>query len=149
MSEQPKVQFFLTPEASAQGCQFTEPRPGDAGFDLCAAETINLEPGQQKLVASGLYLAIPLGWVGILKERSSVAYKRQLAVHAGVIDASYRGEVKILLSNRGSENQLIQDGEKIAQLVVVQHAVSCEAVSNLENLGQTGRGAAGFGSTGK
>ena len=74
---------------------------------------------------------------------------KRIYSHAGVVDASYRGEIKIVLSNNGSESYHIEANDKVAQLVIVQHLVGCEQVTELENLGKTGRGSDGFGSTGR
>ena len=95
------LRFYVSEEARALGVTFDSPRLGDAGFDLRSAESITVEPGTQVALSTGLHLAIPLGWVGIIRERSSTGSKR-LYTHSGVIDSSYRGEVKILVSNGGS-----------------------------------------------
>lgn len=143
------LKFFLSPEAKAKGITFEVPKQGDAGFDIRAALNTVVPANGQVLVSTGLKLAIPQGWVGIVKDRSSMALKR-IYTHAGVIDAAYRGEVKIVMSNGGDTNFHIEQGAKIAQLVLVQHMsaslieVQCEA-----ELGETERGAGGFGSTGR
>lgn len=141
------LQFWLEPAAVAKGASFKSPRKGDAGFDICACETVLIQPGAQALVPTGLHLAIPLGFVGIVKDRSSMAVKG-IHSHAGVIDASYRGEVKVLLANRGSAPFSCEPGARIAQLVVVAHLEEALPVGTLEDLGGTVRGSGGFGSTG-
>ena len=144
----PPLRFFLDPAVRARGVDFVAPRMGDAGFDLRAGQAMSVPPGAQALVPTGLHLAIPLGFVGIVKDRSSMAVKR-IYTHAGVIDASYRGEVKIVLSNSGEEPFAIEVGAKIAQLIIVPCETALEAAASLDALGDTSRGAGGFGSTGK
>ena len=146
MSE--KLLFFIDPEAAANGASFEAPREGDAGFDIRAAEALVLEPGQQHAVSTGLRFAIPLGWVGIIKDRSSVALKG-VYTHGGVIDAGYRGELKILISNRSNEPFEIALNQKIAQMLVVPVCTAAEQVGSPDQLGTTERGHCGFGSTGK
>ncbi|MDC0358978.1 dUTP diphosphatase, partial [Oligoflexia bacterium] len=145
--EQAQLQFFLDPAAKARGVAFKLPRGGDAGFDIQAAEELTLAPGTQALVATGLHVAIPAGWVGVVKDRSSMALK-QVYTHAGVIDADYRGEVKIVLSNHASEPFQIQVCAKIAQMLLLPCLTSGLEVGSLEKLGATERGSGGFGSTG-
>lgn len=147
MPTQPSLKFFLDPAVKAAGVTFETPRRGDAGFDVRSAEDLLLEAGQQVLVPTGLKLAVPEGWVAIVKDRSSMATKR-IYSHAGVIDAGYRGEVKIVLSNHGSQSFHIERGQKIAQILVVPHLADSEEVRSELALGETARGAGGFGSTG-
>lgn len=128
---------------------FAPPREGDAGYDLFALADYWVEPGQRALVNTGLYLEIPPGFVGLVKDRSSMA---AAGIHtlAGVIDSSYRGELKILLVNLGSNAYSISPGQKIAQLLVVPvHTESIELVDSLADLSASARGAGGFGSTGE
>jgi dUTP pyrophosphatase len=140
--DDPDLQVHLS-----AGADFQAPRSGDAGFDLRALEDAVINPNEQLLVATGVRVAIPQGWVGIVKDRSSMALK-QIYTHAGVIDAAYRGEVKIVLSNAGATPYVIEKGAKIAQMVVVPCLTKCVTVENIEDLGETERGAGGFGSTG-
>lgn len=141
------LQFYLDPAAKEQGCAFAAPRNGDAGFDLYAAQPVSIPPGSQALVPTGLYIAIPEQWVGVVKDRSSMALK-SIRTHAGVIDAGYRGEVKIVLSNAGAEPYQLQAGDKFAQLLLLPCLTLAEEVLSVEELGSTERGAGGFGSTG-
>ncbi len=143
-----KLQFWLSPEAKKEDIVFSAPREGDAGYDIRSIAEITIEPKSQVLVPTGLKLAIPLGWVGIIKDRSSMAIKRVYS-HAGVIDASYRGELKIVLSNGSDEPYKISKGDKIAQMVIVQHLTDIEEANSEEDLGATERSQGGFGSTGK
>ncbi len=112
--------------------------PGAAGYDLYAV-------GAQKgrMIATGIALEIPSGWVGIIKDRSGVAVSGRGYTVAGVIDSSYRGEVKILFDREMN----VEAGERIAQLVVVPHFSG--DVIEVGELSRTDRGASGFGSTGR
>lgn len=144
----PLLRFFLSPEAAARGVTFSVPRAGDAGFDLRSAESVSIAPGAQILLSTGLFIAVPDGYVAIVKDRSSMALRR-IYTHAGVIDASYRGEVKIVLSNGGESPYVVAVGDKIAQLLVVPCLTDCAGAESLAALGDTERGCGGFGSTGK
>jgi len=141
--DDPDLKVFIEGEGKLEA-----PRTGDAGFDLYTIEDLELKPQQQVLASTGLKIAVPEGWVGIVKDRSSVALQ-QVYTHAGVIDASYRGEVKILLMNHSAETKSFPKGAKIAQLVVVPSLTGCVKVACIEDLGETVRGEKGFGSTGK
>lgn len=122
-----------------------------AGLDLRANidQTIILQPGQRMLIPTGLYMAIPPGYEGQVRPRSGLAFKFGITVlnSPGTIDADYRGEVKVLLINHGQEPFMINDGERIAQLVIAKH----ETLSWLEvdDLDETERGVGGYGSTGR
>ena len=146
--EAPELQWYLSPEAAALEQPFGSPRRGDAGFDLRAVTSVVIPAGGQVTVGTGIHLAIPEGWVGFVKDRSSMALKRVLT-HGGVIDASYRGELKIILSNLGESSYHIEVGDKVAQLVIIPHLTGGQPVGALEALGSTKRGALGFGSTGR
>ncbi len=122
-----------------------------AGYDLCAAiaEEWNLLPHETKLVPTGLAVAIPSGYFGGVFARSGLASKEGLrpANCVGVIDADYRGEVMVSLHNDGEQMKTIVPGQRIAQLVILPFL---EAVFQEEDeLTETNRGDAGFGSTGK
>jgi dUTP pyrophosphatase len=147
---EPQIQYFLTEEARERGVIFSAPRPCDAGFDLPALEDVTLQPGKCALVRTGVHLAIPPGWVGIVRDRSSVAMRGGVTT-AGVIDAAYRGEVKVLMHNMGSEPLMFKTGDRVAQCIVVPHlqGFNCVQVETFELLGATSRGENGFGSTGR
>ena len=131
------------------GIEFRAPRTGDAGYDLYSIERYRVAPRQRVQVETGLHLEIPVGCVGLVKDRSSVA-AAGLHTLAGVIDSAYRGELKILLVNLSEEIIDIHVGQKIAQLLVVPvYSRPIEYVDSLEDLTSTERGAGGFGSTGK
>ena len=146
-----EFRFFLNDEAKDMGLQFSAPRPGDAGFDLPSLGEQSIPGRGFSLLRTGVHVAIPQGWVGLIRDRSSIALKGG-ACTAGVIDSGYRGEIKIAMHNLSDSPLVFSKGERIAQCVLVPHFVSelpvVEAES-LETLGATSRGAAGFGSTGK
>lgn len=124
--------------------------PGAAGLDLLAAIDLPvlLKPGARALVPTGIILALPEGHEGQIRPRSGLAARHGLTVlnAPGTIDADYRGELAVILINHGHEPFLVERGMRIAQLVIApfQRAVLTET----EHLDETGRGAAGFGSTG-
>jgi dUTP pyrophosphatase len=122
---------------------------GAAGMDVVAAEDLTLSPGQRHAVATGFAIAIPTGFEVQVRPRSGLALKHGITClnTPGTIDEDYRGEVKIILANLGTEPFEIRRGERIAQLVParVQKAVFREVAE----LGETSRGAGGFGSTGR
>lgn len=123
--------------------------PGDAGLDLYSAVDYTLEPGQRQLIPTGVALALPPGYVAFVHPRSGLAHKHGIGmVNApGVIDAGYRGEIKVNLINhdRGSSFE-IRRGERVAQLIVqLVSQVEFVAVSSLPG---SDRGEGGFGSTG-
>jgi len=121
--------------------------PLAAGADLCCAEAFTLEPGERKLVATGLAIEIRPGFYGRIAPRSGLAVKHGIDTLAGVIDADYRGELKVLLINLGQVTVSFETGERIAQLIIEQ-AASCEYEWS-EDLNATSRGEGGFGSTGQ
>ncbi len=122
-----------------------------AGMDLRANldMPITLEPMDRCIVPTGLYIALPEGYEAQIRPRSGLAIKKGITClnTPGTIDADYRGEVGVILINLSKEAFVINDGERIAQMVVAQHAqVDWEAVETLDD---TVRGAGGFGHTGK
>jgi dUTP pyrophosphatase len=122
-----------------------------AGADFCACidETWAFQPGETRLVPTGLAVEIPAGYAGLIYARSGLAAKRGLAPanKVGVVDADYRGEVMVALHNHSGAAQEIQPGERVAQLVVTPFLqVNYEWSNALED---TARGAGGFGSTGR
>ena len=122
-----------------------------AGMDLRAnlEEPITLAPMERKLIPTGLYIALPAGYEAQVRPRSGLALRSGIGVlnSPGTIDADYRGEVCVILVNLSAEPFVVNDGERIAQLVVARH----ETVSWLpaESLDDTERGAGGFGHTGR
>ena len=124
--------------------------PLSAGMDVRANldEPLVLKPLQRCLVPTGLYMAIPAGYEVQVRPRSGLAIKKGITVlnSPGTIDADYRGEVCVILVNLSSEEFVIEDGERIAQMVIARHE-QAEWVE-VENLDETQRGAGGFGHTG-
>ena len=122
-----------------------------AGMDIRAniAEPISLAPMQRCLVPTGLFIALPQGFEAQIRPRSGLALKKGITVlnSPGTIDADYRGEICIILVNLSAETFVIEDGERIAQMVIARHE---QAVwKEVEVLDETERGAGGFGHTGR
>ena len=121
----------------------------DAGYDLFAAEAATLGPGERTDVGTGIALAIPAGHAGLVLPRSGLARRHGITLvnTPGLIDAGYRGEVRVLLLNTDrTQSFAVEPGERIAQLMVVRH--EAPALVETDDLGETLRGEAGFGSTG-
>ena len=97
------LKYYLNDEARACGIELKIPRALDAGFDLPCLTPTTIEPNGFALIKTGLHFSIPEGWVGLLRDRSSSVALRGGAITAGVIDASYRGEVKVAMHNLGKE----------------------------------------------
>jgi dUTP pyrophosphatase len=118
---------------------------GDAGMDLFSCVQMVIKPGETTAVPTGLQMAIPFGYVGLIWDKSGIALK---GIHrlAGVVDAGYRGEVKVVLTNLGQEPFEITPGMKIAQMLV--QPVESPEVVEVDELDKTSRGEGGFGSTG-
>ncbi len=121
-----------------------------AGMDLRAniEEPINLKPMQRILVKTGLYIELPKDFEAQIRPRSGLAFKKGITVlnSPGTIDADYRGEIGVILINLSSEDFIIEDGERIAQMVIAKHEnIKWVEVNSLE---ETERGGGGFGSTG-
>lgn len=122
-----------------------------AGVDLRAniTEAITLKPLERTLVKTGLFIELPVGYEAQVRPRSGLAYKNGVTVlnTPGTIDADYRGEIGVILVNLSNENFTIENGERVAQMVIAKHEqANWELV---EELSDTERGAGGFGSTGK
>ena len=122
-----------------------------AGMDLRANldSSLVLKSLERTLVPTGLFIELPLGYEAQIRPRSGLAFKNGLTVlnSPGTIDADYRGEVKVILVNLSREDFTINDGERIAQMVIAKHAQA--DWMQVEELQETERGAGGFGSTGK
>jgi dUTP pyrophosphatase len=123
-------------------------RDDDAGLDLYAAERVTLAPGARALVSTGIALAIPPGFAGLVLPRSGLALRHGVTVlnAPGLIDAGYRGEVKALLINHGEAPVTLERGDRIAQLIVQR--VERVALTPVPTLSPSARGTGGFGSTG-
>ena len=122
-----------------------------AGADLyaCLDDAVIVEPGQSVFVPTGIALEVPVGCAGLIYARSGLACKRGLAPanKVGVIDSDYRGQIVVVLHNHGKEVQTIENGERIAQLVITP--VLTPAYEEAQELSESGRGSGGFGSTGR
>ncbi len=123
---------------------------GSAGLDICAflPEKISLQPLERLLIPTGLFIELPEGYEAQIRPRSGMAIKKGITLinAPGTIDSDYRGEVKIPVVNLSGELQTIEDGERIAQMVIARHeTIAWRAV---ETLSGTRRGAGGFGHTG-
>jgi dUTP pyrophosphatase len=122
-----------------------------AGLDLRANldQPVTLGPLERQLIGTGLYLELPAGYEAQIRPRSGLAYKYGLTVlnTPGTVDADYRGEIKVLLVNLSNEPFTVENGERIAQMVVAKHEQITWEES--ESLSETIRGAGGYGSTGK
>jgi dUTP pyrophosphatase len=124
---------------------------GAAGMDIRAniSEPVTLKPLERAMVPTGLFLEIPAGYEAQVRPRSGLAAKHGVTVlnTPGTIDADYRGEVKVILVNLSNEPFTVNDGERIAQLVIAAHATVTWEETN--ELSETSRGGGGFGHTGK
>lgn len=124
---------------------------GAAGADLCAylpSQNVTLSPGKSALIPTGLFFEIPDGYEVQVRPRSGLAAKNGITVlnTPGTIDSDYRGEVKVILINLGEEEFTINDGDRIAQMVIAP--VTTADFTFAENLSETDRGSGGMGSTG-
>ena len=121
-----------------------------AGMDLRAflSEPVTLQPMQRALVPTGIYIALPEGYEAQVRPRSGLALKRGITVlnAPGTIDADYRGEVGVVLINLSDEPFVVNDGERIAQMVIARHETA--DLIEVETLDETERGAGGYGHTG-
>ncbi len=124
---------------------------GSSGMDLAAFVTaeVNIQPGKKAIIPTGLTLSIPKGYEVQIRPRSGLAAKKGISVlnSPGTIDADYRGEIKVILINLGEEAFKVENGHRIAQMVVCP--IKQVKLEEVENLNETERGIGGFGSTGK
>lgn len=121
---------------------------GAAGYDISCLSDFTIEPGARALVHTGISIELPTGTYGRLAPRSGLAVRHGIHVGAGVIDADYRGEVKVLLFNQGAETFRASAGDRIAQLILESIRVLPVKECTEQALAKTDRGASGFGSTG-
>jgi dUTP pyrophosphatase len=143
------MRVYLDPRLAELGLKPAAPKPGDAGYDLYALDAATLPSWSRALIATGVYLEIPPGYVGLVKDRSSMALAG-LHTMGGVIDSGYRGEIRIILLNTNDTDYVIRAGHKIAQIIVIPcYTEALTAVESLDALSATERGAGGFGSTGE
>ncbi len=125
--------------------------PLSAGMDLRAnlEEATELQPLERKLIPTGIFIELPQGYEAQIRPRSGLAFKHGIGVlnSPGTIDADYRGEIKVILVNLSNDKFIIENGERICQMVIAKHeSISWEEV---ELLSETQRGSGGFGHTGK
>ncbi|MAQ69830.1 MAG: dUTP diphosphatase [Flavobacteriales bacterium] len=131
--------------------QPTHKTPGSSGVDICAniEKDIVLKPGGRTAVPTGVFLEIPMGFEIQVRPRSGLALKHGITVlnSPGTIDSDYRGEILVILVNHSRDPFVIQNGDRVAQLVLAK--VEKITWHNIDNLTKTQRGTGGFGSTGK
>ena len=119
----------------------------DAGMDLCTVAAVTVAPGERVQIPTGIAVAIPDGYVGLVWDKSGLSHRVGLKTLGGVVDAGYRGEVFVGLVNTGATPHTFAVGEKVAQLLIQR--VEQPEIVEVTDLDETLRGAAGFGSTGK
>jgi dUTP pyrophosphatase len=121
---------------------------GDAGLDLSSCEAVDLEPGGRATIGTGLAIAVPEGYAGLVLPRSGLASRHGIGVlnAPGLVDSGYRGEVRVILYNPGRETFAVQPGMRIAQLVLV--AVEEVRLLEVDMLPESERGERGHGSSG-
>ena len=118
----------------------------DAGLDLRAVEAVVLEPGIAQAVPTGLAIELPPGYEAQVRPRSGLALKHSLTVNFGTIDPGYRGEIRVVMFNLGRAPYTVEKGDRIAQLIIAGY----QAIQWREGeLGESARGAGGFGSSGR
>ena len=126
-------------------------RAGDAGYDLRAVEPFTLAPGERAVVPTGVAIAVPDGAAGLVVPRSGLAARHGLSVvnGPGLIDPSYRGEVRVVLVNLGAEPYAGEAGDRIAQLLLVPFVAPAARIVDALPESADGRGTGGFGSSGR
>ena len=140
-----KILFTLDEGATAP----TRAHDTDAGLDLYSSRGCPINPGERRLVSTGVHVAIPPGYVGMICPRSGLAHKHGLTVlnAPGIIDAGYTGEIKVNLHNTDSRPQHVDAGDRIAQLVITP--IPDAHLVQVDSLDTTERGENGHGSTGQ
>jgi len=118
----------------------------DAAFDLRSSEQKILKAGEKQIVKTGLSMAIPPGFAGLIWDRSGLAAKRSLHVMAGVTDSGYRGEVGVVMINLSKEEFTVERNDRIAQMLI--QPVQIPNIVEVDELDETSRNSGGFGSTG-
>lgn len=122
-------------------------RAGDAGFDLHTREQVTIAPGERVQISTGIAVAIPEGYVGLVWDKSGLSHRHGLKSLGGVVDAGYRGEVLVGLINLGSEPHVLERHHKVAQMLVQK--IEVVEFQEVDALSETERGTQGFGSSGK
>jgi dUTP pyrophosphatase len=122
--------------------------PTDAGADIYSIEQCIIQPLERKAISTGIRMEIPEGYYARIAPRSGLAVKNGIDVLAGVVDSSYRGEIKVVLYNSDKSNSFfVNPGDRIAQLIIEKH-YNFDLIEVVEELSDTDRGSGGFGSTG-
>jgi dUTP pyrophosphatase len=121
-------------------------RPGDAALDLYAVEDVVIKVDQRVVVATGIAIEIPDGYVGNVRDRTGISFKHGLHTMAGVIDSNYRGDISVLMINLGTEDYQIKAGDRIAQIMV--HKIENIELEEVGELSETERGEQRFASSG-
>jgi dUTP pyrophosphatase len=121
---------------------------GSAGLDLITTEDVLLEPNIPMTVGTGMCVEIPTGCFGLVVHRSSLAFKLDVVSSTGIVDSSYRGEIKVRLFNLGLEPVFLKKLDRIAQLVVIPYRELYGKIDIVDELSDTTRGEGGFGSSG-
>jgi dUTP pyrophosphatase len=119
----------------------------DAGMDLYCLEAVTLAPGERVQVKTGIAVGVPVGYVGLIWDKSGVSHKRGLKTLGGVIDHGYTGEVFVGIYNTGDESQTFEVGDKVAQMLIQKF--EHPAIVEVQSLEESERGEKGIGSTGK
>lgn len=133
----------LQPEAKVP----TFAHPGDAGMDLYSAERVEIPPGERVKIKTGIAVALPEGYAGLWWDKSGLSNNHGLKILGGVLDAGYRGELLVGLVNLSRETYVVEKGDKVTQMLVQK--VEQPEIEEVTELGETSRGAGGFGSTGR
>jgi len=118
----------------------------DVGFDLRSSENVSLEPYEQKTIKTGIALEIPEGHVGLIRDRAGIVTKMGVHTAAGTFDPAYRGEISVVMINFGEEEVEIEEGMRIAQMLIIP--VKRVEIKKVDKLSSTDRGEKSFGSTG-
>ena len=141
----PELPYVKTDDEMPDLCYAKE---GDAGIDLCTTESVEIAPQGMVKVGTGIRVAIPEGFFGMIVPRSGVASKRGITVinTPATIDSGYRGEIELPLYNMSTEVQCVERGERVVQMIILPYAIVTPVQAVL--LPETPRGADGFGSTG-
>lgn len=121
--------------------------PNDAGMDLYSNQNVLIKPNECQIVSTGISMAIPSGYVGLIWDKSGIAHNHGLKTMGGVIDSGYRGEIKIVMHNLSGKEYLVEKGSKIAQMLI--QPVEQKKIVEVEELDDTPRGEKGFGSSGE
>lgn len=132
----------LDPEARIPECAIG----GDAAMDLYSIEDMIVKSGDLIPCKTGIAMAIPEGYAGLIWDKSGIALKNGIKTMGGVIDSNYRGEVAVIMKNLSEKDYEISRGDKIAQILIQK--VECPMIEEVEELNDTERGKGGFGSTG-